>query len=201
MDAPSGIVRPREIVGGLVGAIAADVIGLRSRVPRAREVSASPRVTVINDNPEFLALIGDILSSDHFVATLLDEDRPDALERASRSDPDILMIDLSPGLGRLRGWDIAQALRRDPELARLPILVCSGDYYAKELLGEDAPTDTHIELLRKPFALHQLTDAIQRLLGPRPPGVAPWSFADDAERHLRRHRTPDPRRQVSPSRS
>ena len=134
---------------------------------RAHDLTDLPRVTVINDNPEFLALIGDILTSDRFVATLLDEDGPDALERACTSSPDVLMIDLRCGGERLHGWDIAQTLRRDPELAQLPILVCSGDYQALEELGDQAATDAHVELLRKPFALDQLTDAISRLLDRR----------------------------------
>ena len=60
----------------------------------ARISTRPPRVTVINDNPDFLALMGDILASDHFVPTLLDEDEPDVLERAGKSKPDLgLMSD------------------------------------------------------------------------------------------------------------
>ena len=167
MDVPDRGVRTTGMVGGLLGAVVGQLSELESRAPRARELTAMPRVTVINDNPEFLALMGDILTSDHFVATLLDEDRPDVLERARKSNPDVLMVDLGPGVGHLPGWDIAQVLRRDPELARLTILVCSGDYQAMERLGDQAATDRQVELLRKPFALDQLTDAIHRLLNRR----------------------------------
>jgi twitching motility two-component system response regulator PilH len=131
---------------------------------RARPTRAS-RVTVINDDPEFLALMGDIFSGDHFAATLLDEDGPDVLERASESKPDLLMIDLRSCADRVDGWKIARTLRRDPELARLPILVCSGDYQAMSQLADQAANDTRLEFLRKPFGLDQLTDAIARLLG------------------------------------
>lgn len=54
-------------------------------------------------------------------------------------------------------------------MAKLPILVCSTDYQAMEELAAQAVNDTRLELLRKPFALDQLTDAIARLLGRRLP--------------------------------
>lgn len=170
MDVGDRVTRSRGIVGGLSRAVIGKLseIGLEDAL-HARVLPELPRVTVINDDPEFLALIGDILTSDRFVATLLDEDRPDALERAGKSNPDVLMIDLRRGVERSHGWDIAQALRRDPELGQLSILVCSGDYQAMEELGDQAATDTHVELLRKPFALDQLTDAIHRLLDRRVP--------------------------------
>lgn len=131
----------------------------------ARISTRPPRVTVINDNPDFLALVGDILASDHFVPTLLDEDEPDVLERAGKSKPDLLMIDLSPCVDGRDGWNLAQSLRRDLELPQLPILVCSADYQAMEELAAQAANDTRLELLRKPFGLDQLTDAIARLMG------------------------------------
>jgi CheY-like chemotaxis protein len=135
----------------------------------ARILTRPPRVTVINDDPEFLALMGDILTSDHLVPTLLNEDGPDVLERAGMSKPDLLMIDLSPCVDGRDGWNRAQALRRDLDMAKLPILVCSTDYQAMEELAAQAVNDTRLELLRKPFALDQLTDAIARLLGRRLP--------------------------------
>ena len=135
----------------------------------ARISTRPPRVTVINDNPDFLALMGDILASDHFVPTLLDEDEPDVLERAGKSKPDLLMIDLSPCVDGRDGWNRAQALRRDLDMAKLPILVCSTDYQAMEELAAQAVNDTRLELIRMPFALVHLTDAIARLLGRRLP--------------------------------
>jgi CheY-like chemotaxis protein len=79
------------------------------------------------------------------------------------------MIDLSPCVDGRDGWNRAQALRRDLDMAKLPILVCSTDYQAMEELAAQAVNDTRLELLRKPFALDQLTDAIARLLGRRLP--------------------------------
>ncbi len=122
------------------------------------------RVTVVNDDPAFLALVGEILTSDRFVATLVDGEGGDALEHIRDSNPDVLMIDLRLYTDGLHGWDITQAVRRDPELGQLPILICSGDHRAMEELGEEAATDTRVSLLRKPFALDDLIRAIEGLL-------------------------------------
>lgn len=129
----------------------------------ARSASLSPRVTVVNDNPEFLALIGEILTSDRIVATLIDGDRPDALEQIRQSNPDVLMIDLRLGADGLHGWDIAQEVRRDAQLGELPILVCSADHQAMNEIADQSEAEK-VALLRKPFALAELTEAIDRLL-------------------------------------
>ena len=130
-------------------------------------MSEQPRVTVVNDNPDFLALIDEILADDAFTTTLLDGERGDALEQIRQSHPDVLMIDLRLGDDGLRGWDIARAVRQDADFAQLPILVCSADHQAMAQLGEDAAADRHLELLRKPFVIDEFTVAIQRLLESR----------------------------------
>lgn len=127
-------------------------------------LTEQPRVTVVNDNPEFLGLIGEILTSDRIVPTLIDGDRGDVLEHIRESNPDILMIDLRLGADGLHGWDIAQSVRRDAELAELPILVCSADHQAMNEVAEQSEAET-VELLHKPFSLDDFTAAIDRLLG------------------------------------
>ena len=123
----------------------------------------TPRVTVVNDNPEFLALIGEILATDRIATTLVDGDQPDALEHIRQSNPDVLMIDLRLGADGLHGWDVAQAVRRDAELGELPILLCSADHDAMAEIAEQSEAE-QVELLRKPFRLEDLTETIDRLL-------------------------------------
>ena len=122
------------------------------------------RVTVVNDNPEFLELVHDILEDDRFDATTIDGDRADALNRIKASRPDVLMIDLRLGSDGLHGWDIAMDVRRDPSLSGLPVLVCSADVLAlNQIAGRLAETQ-HVETLTKPFSIDGLTSAIDRLV-------------------------------------
>ena len=122
------------------------------------------RVTIVNDNPEFLELIQDILEDERYDATKIDGDHDDALERIRSSRPDLLIIDLRLGREGLHGWDIAQEIRADPAFRDLPILVCSADVLALNEIADQMAATRDVEALVKPFHLDELTDAVDRLL-------------------------------------
>ena len=123
-----------------------------------------PRVTVVNDNPEFLELVHDILEDDRYDPTTVDGDCADALDRIRASQPDLLMIDLRMGTDELHGWRIAQEVRADPNLSRVPIVVCSADVFALRELESELNGTRRTAALMKPFAVDELTDTIDRLL-------------------------------------
>lgn len=122
------------------------------------------RVTVVNDNPEFLALVRDILEDDRYEATTIDGDRPDALDAVRASRPDLLMIDLRMGSDGLHGWAIAQQVRGDPDFHGLPVLICSADVLAIKELEDDLDDTQHVQTLTKPFSIDDLTSTIDDLL-------------------------------------
>lgn len=122
------------------------------------------RVTIVNDNPDFLELVHDILEDDRFEATAIDGDRRDALEAIKASRPDVLMIDLRMGSDELKGWSIAQEVRTKPEFEGLPVLLCSADVPALKHLENDLEADRHVGTLVKPFGVDELTAALDRLL-------------------------------------
>lgn len=122
------------------------------------------RVTVVNDNPEFLALVQDILEDDRYEATTIDGDRPDALGAVRESRPDLLMIDLRMGSDGLHGWNIAQEVRAEPDFAGLPVLICSADVLALKELEADLDDTQHVGTLSKPFGIDQLIESIDELL-------------------------------------
>lgn len=122
------------------------------------------RVTVVNDNPEFLDLVHDILEDDRYDTTTIDGDRPDSLDAIRASRPELLMIDLRMGSDGLHGWSIAQQVRADPEFDRLPILICSADAPALQELEKDLEADQHVASLVKPFSIDELTTTIDSLL-------------------------------------
>ena len=123
------------------------------------------RVTVVNDNPEFLELVGEILKDERYAVSLVDGDIPEPLERIRESRPDLLMIDLRLGTDKLHGWDVAQQVRKDPALSEVPILLCSADVVALAEV-EDLLDETHMTaVLTKPFEIDELTETVERLLG------------------------------------
>jgi CheY-like chemotaxis protein len=127
---------------------------------------AAPRVTVVNDNPEFLDLVSDILADSRIPTVLVDGDQPDALERIRNSQPDVLMVDLRMGSDELHGWEIAQAIRRDDELADIPILVCSADLAALAAIQDQLDNTRRVATLTKPFSIDRLTAEIEKLFQP-----------------------------------
>jgi CheY-like chemotaxis protein len=122
------------------------------------------RVTVVNDNPEFLALVRDILEDDRYDTITIDGDRPGALEAVRASKPDLLMIDLRMGTEFMHGWEIAQQVREGPDFRALPVLVCSADVVALKELEDDLAAKPHVGILMKPFSIDDLTAAIDGLL-------------------------------------
>jgi CheY-like chemotaxis protein len=125
------------------------------------------RITVVNDTPEFLALVGEILEGDRYDTVLIDGDREDALELVRGSNPDLLMIDLLLGQQGLSGWEIAQQVRALPEFAGLPVLLCSADALAMRDLEADLAGTRHVATLEKPFSIDELIQAIEHLLDAR----------------------------------
>jgi two-component system chemotaxis response regulator CheY len=123
-----------------------------------------PRVTVVNDNPDFLELVGEILAQDQYTTTLVDGDAADALDRIRSSEPDVLMIDLRMGDHELHGWSIAQQVRADETLAGLPILICSADSAAVESIRGQLDGARDVATMTKPFGVDELCAAIDRLV-------------------------------------
>ena len=117
---------------------------------------------VVNDNPEFLELVRDILKDEHY-ATAIDGDLEGALDRIVDSRPDVLILDLRLGTDELHGWDIAQELRREPALEGLPVIICSADVLRFKL-ADDLDNTKQVRTLPKPFAIAELTAAIDGLL-------------------------------------
>ena len=101
-------------------------------------VPERPRISVINDNPEFLELMGDILGEDSgFTVTLHDGTEID-IDAIRGAKPDLIIVDLL--LGGASGWELVTLSRADSELADVPIIVCTADVaQLRRREGELAP--------------------------------------------------------------
>jgi DNA-binding response OmpR family regulator len=129
----------------------------------------APRITVVNDSAEFLDLVRDILEDEQYATTTIDGDLDDALDRVVDSRPDLVVLDLRLGTEGLHGWDIAQELRREPSLENLPVILCSADVLALHAVADDLMETKQIRTLAKPFAIGELTAAIDGLLAEAAP--------------------------------
>ena len=122
------------------------------------------RVTVVNDNAEFLDLVHDILEGDRYETTLIDGDRPDPIGQIRSSRPDLLMIDVRLGVEGDHGWEIAQEVRTEPQFQELPVLLCSADTLALQGLESGLAETRRVATLAKPFTIDSLVSTIDELL-------------------------------------
>ena len=123
-----------------------------------------PRITVVNDNPEFLALMQDLLQDATYPATLIDGDRPNAVELIEAAEPHVLIIDLRMGSQELHGWEILKEVRKRPALRSLPTVICTGDAWATETLADEVAAMPSVAILHKPFTIDGLHAAIDEAL-------------------------------------
>lgn len=114
------------------------------------------RITVIDDSPEILDVLGDALRRHDVEVTLLGART--TIDQIAASQPDVLMVDLRLGTDHLPGWEIIRNVHAHPSLRDVPIVVCSGALdQMRGYGGATAGPRTH--LLPKPFSLDDL-DAV-----------------------------------------
>jgi two-component system CheB/CheR fusion protein len=148
--------------------------------PVAAETEGPPnghrRILVVEDNPDAAATLRDFLElSGHEVE--LANSGTDGVQAARDFHPEVVLCDL--GLPGMDGYEVAAALRRDPETASAKLIAVTG--YGREedrRKSKEAGFDLH---LTKPVDPVQL----RRLLQPEPPRPAPSPEPPPAEQLIK----------------
>jgi DNA-binding NtrC family response regulator len=122
------------------------------------------RITVVNDYPDFLETMRDILSSDGHEVTGFDGDRT-TIDDIADSRPELLIVDLRIAGDHMKGWDTLVLARLDERLAGVPLIVCSGDVDTLRERGEDLRRQGNIHTLEKPFGVDDALAAVHEALG------------------------------------
>ena len=127
------------------------------------------KVLVVDDDPSIHRLVSAIIQVIGDVEVESSYDGADALERARREPPDLIVSDVNmPGMD---GLALTKAIRETPELGATPVLLLtaraeSQDKYDGFLQGAD-------DYLVKPFDATELQFRIKALLRRSPRGAAP----------------------------
>jgi signal transduction histidine kinase len=87
---------------------------------RPRGVSVSPLVLIVEDDPISRKILSGIISGEGY-AVREASDGAEGLELIRKEGPDLVLLDII--LPRLSGYEVCQALRRDPAFSSLPILM------------------------------------------------------------------------------
>lgn len=81
---------------------------------------SGPRVLVVDDEPDFLKFIDEVLKREDYVVTSA-ETGPDALRQAVASRPDLILLDWNlPGKD---GLEVCRALKEDPATRGIPVIM------------------------------------------------------------------------------
>jgi len=115
-------------------------------------------VMVVNDHPEFLALLSEFLDEEGYEVSVLPKHQG-AFEQIKASSPDVVICDLIfdniPA-----GWALLDMLYLDPATRNIPVILCSA---ATRQVQEAVPSlaGKGILWLEKPFELEKLLELLQ----------------------------------------
>ncbi len=122
-----------------------------------------PRISVINDNPQFLELMSAILDEDAGYEVTLFNGEATTIAELAASAPDLIVVDLL--LGGASGWEIVALSRADGRLAGVPIIICSADVLALRDRESELKQIGGLHVLAKPFGIDEITGLVERLIG------------------------------------
>jgi DNA-binding response OmpR family regulator len=125
--------------------------------------TSRPRISVVNDNPDFLELMSAILDEDAgYDVSLFDGERT-SIDELAASAPDLVIVDLL--LSGTSGEEIVTLSRADERLADVPIVICSADVTGLRERADDLERIGGVHVLTKPFGLDEVTQLVERLIG------------------------------------
>ena len=120
------------------------------------------RIAVLDDEPNFLDLLQEVLADDGYEAHPFSGGAAD-YPRVRDLAPDAIILDI-----RIQdpqtGWDLLDRLRRDDVLGATPVIVCAGDVPLLHERAEDSERLGAV-VLAKPFDLDDLLTLLDRLVG------------------------------------
>jgi len=116
-------------------------------------------VLVVDDDPRIVELLQIALGA-HGYRVLTANNGEDALKLSFQEQPDLVLLDVK--LPRRSGYDVCQSIRREPELAHLPVIMISAlsDTEAR-LQGLERGADDY---LPKPFSPKELLAKARRAI-------------------------------------
>lgn len=121
---------------------------------------AAPRVMVVDDEPAIRGMVAEYLSTRRGCEVAVAENGIEACIKLGEFRPDLIILDI-----RMQGMDgieLCRALKRDPELAGIEIIVLTG--FADDP-GVTALTALGVtRILAKPVGMRELADAVGALL-------------------------------------
>lgn len=119
------------------------------------------RVLIVEDNDDNASVYQAVLEHSGFEVTRA-ADGEEALARVSAVMPDLILLDIS--LPIRDGWQVAAAIKADPTLSAIPIIVVTALDFEEE--RQKAQALGLAGFLAKPCPPRQVLAEVQNLIGP-----------------------------------
>src|SRR5207245_4232186 len=134
----------------------------RRRIPEPAPTATpkpGPRVLVVEDERDVADLIGYNLAKEGYDVQLVGNGA-DALKLARESRPEVILLDIM--VPQLNGWEVCRRLKKDPELAAIPVIMVSGRVEeGDKVLGFEVGADDYVT---KPFSPRELIARVRAVL-------------------------------------
>lgn len=130
-------------------------------IPIDTLASATKRILVVDDDPEIVELMQDVLGDDERFEVECAATGYDAGMLTQQIKPHLVLLDYM--LPDINGNLVCQRIKNNPDLAETRIIIVSGVVNQDEI---DSLTDMGADaFIKKPFNLDQLRQAIDEMLG------------------------------------
>jgi CheY-like chemotaxis protein len=120
-------------------------------------------VLIIEDEEDAAELFAEMMRVSGFRVVKTSKSTP-ALSLMSSEKPDVILLDIM--MPEISGLDILRQMRREPELAKIPVIVVTAKSMPSDVKnGMEAGASTY---LTKPVGFLELKDAVERALANKP---------------------------------
>lgn len=120
------------------------------------------RVVIVEDEPHIVLSLEFLLRREGYEATSA-ADGEEGLALVKRLRPDVVLLDLM--MPKLNGYQVCQAIKSDPGLASIPIIILSAKGQEVEILkGLELGASAYVT---KPFGNAEVLEAIRAALESR----------------------------------
>ncbi len=125
-------------------------------------MTPSKKILVIDDQPDVVDYLETFLSDEGF-AVITAENGSQGLSLARVETPDLITLDIT--MPEMSGIEVLTTLRRDPQLAHIPVIIITGvaDFRRHMDYREIRPAEG---FMQKPIDPEGLLNSIRRILGP-----------------------------------
>ena len=122
-------------------------------------MSDQKTVMIIEDEPDAAELFGEMMRINGFRVIKMFSSTP-AISMIAQEKPDVILLDIM--MPDISGLEVLRYMRREPELARIPVIVVSAKSMPSDIKsGLEAGASVY---LTKPVGFQDLKQAVEKVL-------------------------------------